>query len=100
MSESKNKSPHILNTSSQLLGLCFIVLTAIKIQNLKQVTIIDEITAGAAMLFMASSILSFLSIRDTTDRSDTFEKIADIIFLVGLIVMFVLTMVITFNIFE
>lgn len=64
MGENKNKSPHILNTSSQLLGLCFIVLTAIKIQNLKHVTIIDEITAMAAMLFMASSILSFLSIRD------------------------------------
>jgi len=31
MTEQKNKSSHILNTSATLLGLCFIVLTSLKI---------------------------------------------------------------------
>ncbi len=95
---NKEKSPHILNTSSQLLGLCFIVLTALKIQDKRQETIIDEITAIASILFMISSILSFLSIRDKTARGETFEAVADFIFLIGLIIMFLLTMLITFNI--
>jgi hypothetical protein len=49
---------------------------------------------------MASSLLSFLSIRSQTSRSEKYERLADNIFLVGLIVMFILTMVIAFNILD
>ena len=55
-----NKSLHILNTSSNLLGLCFVVLTFIKIQNLQAATLIDDVTTVAIIFFMTSSIFSFL----------------------------------------
>lgn len=96
----KNKSSHILNTSSQLLGLCFIVLTALKLQNLSEATIIDEITAMASVLFMSSSLFSFLSIRSNSQRAERYEDLADIIFLIGLFVMFFLTMVIVFDVIK
>jgi hypothetical protein len=60
-------------------------------------TFIDECTSVATILFMTSSILSFLSIRSKTNRSDSYESIADIIFLFGLICLFVTIMMVTFN---
>lgn len=94
----ENKSPHILSTSSNLLGLCFIVLTSLNVLKLKGATIIDEVTAVATILFMGSSVLSFLSLRSTGAKSKHYEKVADVIFLSGLILLFVTTMLIAFNI--
>ncbi len=96
--ENNNKSPHILNTSANLLGLCFIVLTSLKIQNAREGTLIDEFTAVALMLFMTSCILSFLSIRSTTQRSDYYENIADKIFIGGLLMLSIIALLVTFNI--
>jgi hypothetical protein len=63
MENQNDKSPHILNASSNLLGLCFVVLTSLKLFKISQKTFIDELTSVAIVLFMASCILSFLSIR-------------------------------------
>jgi len=88
---SNNKSPHILNTSSNLLGICFIVLTSLHVLKISQTTLIDEFTIAAIILFMTASLLSFLSLRSKTEKGDRFEKIADIFFLTGLSCMFVTT---------
>jgi hypothetical protein len=96
-----NKSAHILNTSSNLLGLCFIVLTSLQVLKLKQTSLIDEFTAIATVSFMASSLLSFLSIRSSDQKlSEKYENIADFIFMTGLFDLFITTMVITFNIIK
>ena len=98
MNGNNEKSPHVLNASSNLLGLCFIVLTSLKILKQSDKTIIDELTAVAIILFMASSILSFLSIRSNTKRSLLYEKLADVIFLTGLCFLFAITLLFTFNV--
>ena len=92
-----NKAPHILNTSANLLGICFLVLTSLKVFNLSGTTFIDECTAVATLLFMISSILSFLAIRSQTDKSDKYENVADYIFLSGLSCLFITIMMVTFN---
>jgi len=51
MNDKKNISRHILPASSNLLGLCFVILTFIKILKLEHATIIDEIVAIAIGLF-------------------------------------------------
>lgn len=91
------KTQHILSTSSQLLGICFIVLTALRIQKLFEASVIDELTAVAAVLFMISSLLSFLSIRSENLNEDKFEKWADIIFLFALAIMLLVILLITFD---
>ncbi|PSR56508.1 hypothetical protein AHMF7605_24935 [Adhaeribacter arboris] len=96
--QNENNSPHILNTSANLLGLCFIVLTSIKVLKLKEVSIIDELTTVAILFFMISSILSFLAMRHKSLRNNRYEKIADYIFLAGLFFLFFTTMLIAFNI--
>jgi hypothetical protein len=42
-----DKAPHILNASSNLLGLCFVVLTSLKFLKLTDRTYIDETVAVA-----------------------------------------------------
>ncbi|WP_285057069.1 hypothetical protein [Pedobacter ginsengisoli] len=95
------RSPHILNTSANLLGLCFIVLTSIKVSKMDDVSVIDETTAIAIVLFMSSCIFSFLAMRkDSGSGNNRLEKLADILFLSGLIVLFLTTMIVTFNIIK
>jgi len=93
-----DKSPHILNTSANLLGLCFIVLTSLKALNLNEATFIDELTALAIILFMGSSVLSFLSMRSSRMRNSRYEKTADVLFLSGLLFLFVTAMLLVFNV--
>ena len=98
---SESRSPHILNTSANLLGLCFIVLTSIKVSKMEERSVIDESTALAIVLFMSSCILSFLAMRQkASSKNSQLEKIADILFLSGLIVLFLTTMIITFTIIK
>jgi hypothetical protein len=93
--QKNNRSPHVLNASSNLLGLCFVVLTSLKVLKFSDTTLIDELTIGATILFMISCILSFLLIRINNKR---YENIADLTFLLGLITLFVTTILFSFNI--
>jgi len=95
---SQEKSPHILNTSSNLLGFCLIVLTSIKISKTGSATIIDDITGMAAILLVISCILSFLSMRSKEElRSEKMESAADIVFLVALIFIALTIILVSFN---
>ena len=96
MKDNRDKSSHILNASSNLLGLCFVVLTSLKLLNIAHKTIIDELTTVATILFMTSCILSFLSIRGNRN-SGRYEAIADFFFLGGLGLLFVTTLLFSFN---
>jgi hypothetical protein len=98
MEKDTDKSPHILNASSNLLGLCFVVLTSLKLLNIAGKTLIDELTTFAIIMFMAACILSFLSIRGSIKKSGRLENIADIFFLAGLSLLFVTTLLFSFNI--
>jgi hypothetical protein len=99
--EDKNEtSSHILTASSNLLGLCFVVLTSLRLLKLDGKTIIDECTAVALFMFMISSLLSFLSMRSKKNKSVLYEKIADVVFLLGLFFLFATTMLVTFNIIK
>ncbi|SDE27561.1 hypothetical protein [Pedobacter soli] len=94
---AENRSPHILSTSANLLGICFIVLTSLKKLNLADSSVIDEFAVAAVILFMASCILSFISMRKGDSVSQRLEKTADFIFLSGLVVLFIATILIAFN---
>lgn len=93
-----NKSSHILNTSSNLLGFCLVVLTSLKISKYSEITLIDECTGFAALVLTACSLFSFLSIRAASEQlSHKFERIADVIFLTALLMVFLITFLIAFT---
>ncbi|AWH85763.1 hypothetical protein HYN59_11870 [Flavobacterium album] len=98
---ARDNFPHILTASSTLLGLCFVVLTSLKISNSSEASLIDEFTAGAIVMFMVSSMLSYLSMRSGRFApKPQYERIADIVFLAGLTFLFVTTMLIAFNVIK
>lgn len=98
--DKENKSPHILNTSANLLGFCFIVLTSVKVSKLEESSFIDEGAALAIVIFMSSCLLSFLAMRSKNVNSIKLERLADILFLCGLIVLFLTTMLIALNLIK
>lgn len=101
MAEDNNKSPHILNTSTNLLGICFVVLTSLKVFKLSEATVIDEFTLALLLLLTCSCILSFLAIRSSNkQRSALFESIADYIFLAALGVLLITTLLFTFGVIK
>lgn len=83
------KAPHILNASSNLLGICFVILTSLKLLKIAKSTIIDEVATVDIVIFTASCLLSFLSLRSNSARNYRLEKIADIIFIAGISLLFV-----------
>ena len=82
----KNISRHILPTSANLLGLCFVILSFIKVLKLGNETIIDELVVVAIGLFFTSSFFSYVSMRSNR-WAESCEKIADTIFLIGLFLL-------------
>ncbi|MDR6570955.1 hypothetical protein SAMN05660461_0240 [Chitinophaga ginsengisegetis] len=95
---NQSKSPHILNTSTNLLGFCLIVLTSIKVAHFNHATIIDDCTGIAAILLMASCLLSFLSLKSRDGRnSERLEQVADYTFLVALICISITIVFVSFN---
>jgi hypothetical protein len=95
MSESEHQrkavSHHILPTSSNLLGLCFVILSFIKVTNMDGAIILDELVAVAIFLFLVASILSYVSMR-VTEAPGRFERAADIVFLIGLVFLAVISL--------
>jgi hypothetical protein len=98
MASENDKSPHILNASSNLLALCFIVLTSLKLLKISSKSIIDELATCGIVIFLLSCLLSFLSIRGSKKNSEKFETIADYVFLSGLALLFVTTILFAFNV--
>ena len=95
---NRSKSPHILNTSSNLLGFCLIVLTSIKVARFSHATIIDDCTGGAAILLMASCLLSFLSLKSRRQKQgEQLEEVATYTFLIGLICISITIVFVSFN---
>jgi hypothetical protein len=85
----REKSPHILNASSNLLGFCLLIITSLKITNTDKSTYLDEFAGIAALFFTASCIFSFLAIRSKNEKYKIiYETIADYLFLGALICIF------------
>lgn len=85
-------SDHILQTSSNLLGLCFLILSLIKINNIGTSTFLDELLTFPILLFFSSAILSYLSLRRDV-RPQVYEVWADRIFITGLFAIAIISLI-------
>ena len=93
----KRKSQHILNTSSNLLGFCLVIITSLKVAKLSKGTYLDDFAAVASLLLMASCILSFLAIRTESEKKAyKFERIADLFFIIALTALAISVIIIVF----
>lgn len=91
------KSPHILNAATNLLGFCFVVLTSLKVLHVAGESRIDELTGITMIFLMASVVFSFFSIRS---RNTAYERVADICFMIAISSLFITTVVVTFDLIK
>jgi hypothetical protein len=74
-----------------------VILSFIKVSRLGNQTVIDKLVVIAIVLFLITSILSYVSIRSKL-KGEYYEKISDIIFVVGSTMLAIISVVIGFEV--
>ena len=77
-----HRHPHILNAASNLLGICFVIISGLKIANLNSSSFADECAWVAAFLLLVSVIASYTAIRNDKDEA-WYASLADWAFMAG-----------------
>ncbi|MDZ4677756.1 MAG: hypothetical protein SGI74_09635 [Oligoflexia bacterium] len=89
---TKNRiAGHILPTASNLLGLCFLLMSFIKVDTLRSVTVLDEFLLFPILIFFLAANCSYLSLRSMGKRVAFYESTADKLFISGLFSMTVIS---------
>jgi multisubunit Na+/H+ antiporter MnhF subunit len=99
MRQDNNLSGHILPTSGAMLGVCMTVISIVKLtqSNRGFASWVDDVLALDALIFLTSSIFSYLSIRSRSKKI-YFEDIADKMFMLALILMGASVLLLTYEI--
>ena len=84
--ESRGLSNHILPTSANLLGICFVIFSFIKVSDASQKTYLDDFLAAPILFFFLASIFSYFSLR-ASRSSGRYELLADWFFLFALVLL-------------
>ena len=82
-----NRSPHILNVSSNLLGITLLIIAGLHLTDKAAQSFADEIAWLGAVCFLPACFLSYLSIGNGR-ASVRLEVWADRIFLTGMTSLF------------
>jgi hypothetical protein len=77
-----HRPPHILNASTNLLGICFIIITGLRLASANARSYADEVAWVAALLLFTSTLTSYLAIRNEGARAWQ-TQVADKAFLGG-----------------
>jgi hypothetical protein len=79
----RHRPPHILSASTNLLGICFVVITGLKLASANARSYADEVAWVAALLLFVAALSAYLSIRN--DHARPWQTwLADVCFLGGL----------------
>ena len=95
----KDISIHIFSVSAALVGVCLTVISVVRviITATKINTVVDDILAADALLFLTSCLLAYWAMRSRTEkRMRLVERAADTVFIVGLLLMSVVCGLITY----
>ena len=81
-----HRHPHILNAASNLLGICFVIISGLKIANLNSSSFADETAWLAAFLLLTSVITSYTAIRNGGTKAWQ-ESLSDWSFMAGVLML-------------
>jgi hypothetical protein len=76
------RSPHILNAASSLLGICLVIITGLTLTKSNDRSLADEIAWFAAFMFLTSVALSFVAIR-VHAAGRWLVQVCDVVFVLG-----------------
>ncbi len=88
-------SHHILPSSANLLGVSFIIFNLVKTVGNHKKTLLDEFVLVAIFTFLFSCGFSYMSLRAKED--DYYEKIADLLFILGILILTASSVVVAFE---
>ena len=88
-----HRHPHVLNASSNLLGICFVLIGALKLTRSDAGSVADETAWSSAAMFLVSIVASYGAIRNN-DSNRLQNLVADVAFFAG-VTLLALAMVIT-----
>ena len=91
-----HRQPHILNASSNLLGISLILITGLKVTHHSGQAFADECAGISALGFTASCLLSYLAMRNER-RSETMADLSDWSFLSGLALLVIAVVNLAFS---
>ena len=78
-----HRPPYILSASTNLLGICFIILTGLKLANANARSYADEVAWLAALLLFTAALSAYLAIRN--EGAQNWQvRVADNAFLGGM----------------
>lgn len=89
---SDKRESHIIAASANLLGICFVIITGLKLTGVSGASVADELCIAASVGFMVSCISAYLSLRTTRDMR-WLESVADFTFLISMLSLFVAVLV-------
>lgn len=94
----KKLSSHILPTAGTMVGVCMTVISIVKLEQATNgiPSLIDDVLAFDALIFLASAILSYFSIRKP-EKANYLEDLADGFFVVALLTMGVVVLLLTYE---
>jgi len=78
-----HRPPHILNAATNLLGICFIIITGLRLANANARSYADEVAWLAALFLFVAAMMAYLSIRNEGLKLWQ-ERVADVTFLGGM----------------
>jgi uncharacterized membrane protein HdeD (DUF308 family) len=78
------RTHYIIDSAGSLLGVALLIVTAVHITNRAAASIADEMSFGAALLFLGACFCSHRAISKSDDR---FEHFADKLFASGLVIL-------------
>jgi hypothetical protein len=81
-----NRHSHILNASTNLLGICFLIISGLKFANLNARSYADEFSWVAAMLLFTSTLVAYLALRNEDSKAWQ-TRLADRAFIGGVITL-------------
>ena len=92
---------HILPTAATMIGICVTLTGLVKIAEARiGPSHVDEYCALTAVLFLASTALSYVSLRAAPDtrQEQLLERVADVLFMVGLFALTAITLMFAYEV--
>jgi cytochrome bd-type quinol oxidase subunit 2 len=90
-----DRHPNIMNAASNLLGICFLLITGLSVTRSNGRSFADEVAWVAALCFLISLFLAYVAIRRQDEHA--WQSVwADRIFMLGVLALLLATVVVGF----
>ncbi len=94
----KEVASHILQAAGNLIGVCLVIITGLKLSNMANSTILDKVAAIASFFFLMSIVFAYLSMRHGISSIVRHRNLADYSFLIGIVLLVIAMVSIAFNV--